>query len=807
MTKSAPIRFCSPRIIERRVMFGKENYEKLPREMKEQKRWCLWKKVERDGKMSKIPLSAIDGKGAKSNDESTWVTYQEALEGLQRYHCEGLGFMLGGGYFGVDIDHAIDDKALISEFVDTLNSYTELSQSKEGIHIICKGVLPIGNKRKGNIEMYDNARFFALTGDVYENHYELNERTDEIKALHAKYLGSSQIYTKKEIKPNSKPAIALMPNDEEVVSKALASRNSILFSSLYYGQWEGTYQSQSQADLALCSFLAFWTNKDPVQMDRIFRKSKLYREKWDGQRGEHTYGEITIQRAIATCQNTYDPISSNTDVSAITYDPTTGEIKTKTKNYDLSDTGNARRFVDTYGNWIRYNFDNKTWVIYDGKTWVKDTTQQVKNLADKMIKEMQKEYFDTYESDKNKADLMLKNIKHLSSSSGKEAMLKEALHIKEIATLNKDYDANPYLLNCENGIVNLRTGELMPHDRSLMLSKNTHIEVDMSNEPKEWIKTLKGIFQEDNGVISFVKRAIGYTLTGDTKEQCFFQCHGNGANGKSVFLNTINGIMGDYAINAQVDSILTRGASNGGNANPDIARMNGARFVRTNEPNEGARFNEGLVKQLTGGNDRITARFLYGSDFEFTPVFKLWIACNYKIGVRGTDKGIWRRMRLIPFEAEFEGKNDDKGLEARIKNEFPQILGWAIKGCLEWQEEGLPMPERIQRATNEYRDEMDIIRSFCKDNLKARPLGKVKASAMFKAYREWARVGNEYIMSQSKFGLEMAKKYRKQNINGYIYYVGCELKEVDESTYTYIKPRDMGQSTASSDYVERFLED
>lgn len=786
-------------------MFGKENYEKLPKEMKEQRRWCLWRKIQRDGKFSKIPISALDGKGAKSNDESTWATYEKALESLERYHCDGLGFMLGGGYFGVDIDHAIENKELINEFVEKLNSYTELSQSKEGIHIICKGVLPVGNKKKNNIEMYDNARFFALTGDIYESHNEINERTEEVKELHKKYLGTSNVYVKKKVEQGeTSKAFALMPNDEEIINKGLASRNSILFSALYYGQWEGIYSSQSNADLAFCSFLAFWTNKDPVQMDRIFRKSKLYREKWDEKRGEHTYGEITISKAIATCQNTYDPQSENGNISSVTYDPTTGEVITKAKQYDLSDTGNARRFVDTYGDWIRYNFDNKNWVIYDGKTWIKDTTQQVKNLADKMIREMQQEYFDAFSTDKNKAEAMLKNIKHLSSSSGKDAMLKEALHIKEIATLNKDYDTNPYLLNCENGVVNLRTGEIIPHDRSLMLSKNTHIEIDMQNSPKEWLKTLQGIFQEDNGVIAFVKKAIGYTLTGDTREQCFFQCHGNGANGKSVFLNTLNGILGDYAINAQVDSVLTRGASNSGNASPDIARMNGARFVRTNEPNEGARFNEGLVKQLTGGNDKITARFLYGTDFEFTPVFKLWIACNYKIGVRGTDKGIWRRMRLIPFEAEFEGKNDDKGLEMRIKQELPQILGWAVQGCLEWQKDGLPMPDKIQRATNEYRDEMDIIRSFCKDNLKAKPLGRVKASVMFKCYREWARVGNEYIMSQSKFGVEMAKKFRKQNINGYIYYVGCELKESDEATYVYIKPKD---SDIGSDYVEHFLED
>lgn len=776
-------------------MFKEENYIQVPQEMKNETRWVLWKKVDRDGKATKIPLNAITGNGAKSNDSTTWATYEQACQGLKKFKVDGLGFMLGGGYFGVDIDHALDNGELIDEFVSQLRSYTEISQSGEGIHIICKGILPQGQRRKGNIEMYDNVRFLALTGNIYKGYTEIAERTEEIKILHAKYLQpqpqASKVVFKKE-NPNEEEELIntnVQNSDDELLQKALASKNSILFSSLWYGQWEGMYSSQSNADLALCSFLAFWTNKDPSQMDRMFRKSKLYREKWDELRGEHTYGEITISQAISTCRDTYDP-NHNKNTKTVTYNPDTGEVIKVKKNYDLSDTGNARRFVDTFGDVLRYNYDNKNWVVWDSRTWTKDTTQRTKNLADRMIKEMQQEYFDTYqEGDKDKAEAMLKNIKHLSSSSGKEAMLKEAMHLEEIATTNADYDKDPFLLNCENGVVDLRTGQLLPHDKTLMLSKNTHIAVDKEGEPKEWLKALQGIFINDKDTLNFVHRAVGYTLCGSTREQCFFQCYGNGSNGKSVFLNTINGIMGDYAMNAQVESVLTRGQSSSANASPDIARMNGARFVRTNEPNEGSRFNEGLVKQLTAGNDKITARFLYGTDFEFTPVFKLWIACNYKIGVRGTDKGIWRRMRLIPFEAEFEGKNNDRTLEDKIKAELPKILWWAIKGCLEWQENGLGESEKVKIATNEYKEEMDIITSFAKECIKKRPYSKVKASEVYRAYKNWARNGNEYEMPQAKFGREMAKKFHKENVNGFIYYMGIDLKKEDEATYVYTKEK------------------
>lgn len=756
----------------------KFDYKKIPQEIKELKRWVLWKikKVD-ENRTTKIPINANNGRGAKSNDDSTWVYFDEVIKKVEFYNCDGVGFMLGNGYFGIDIDHAIDNKELIVEFINHLQSYTEKSQSGEGIHIICKGVLPVGKRRKDNIEMYDSVRFFAMTGDVINNLVNIEERTEEIKELWEKYLNPKQsgyVFTNENY--NNTPSIEL--SNEEVIRRALESKNSALFNSLYYGQWEGIYNSQSEADAAFCSLLAFWTNKNARQMDEIFRTSKLYREKWDMKRGQKTYGEITIESAISKCRDGYIAKESNNNHQV--YNPQTGEVICK-KDYDLTDTGNAQMFVDRFGENIKYNFDNKCWMVWDGKTWIKDTVQLVKSKVDLLIDEMKEEAL--REPNDKFAQELIRNIKHLSSNSGKEAMLKEAMHMGNIPVRNNDFDKNVYYLNCENGVVDLRTGEIMAHRRDLMMSKNTHINIDMENEPKVWLKCISDIFRGSEGLSEFVHKAVGYSLTGLTTEQCFFQCYGHGSNGKSVFFNTMMNIYGDYALNSQVESILTRGKSGGGNASPDIARMNGARFVRTNEPEEGARFNEGLVKQLTG-SDVITARFLYGGDFEFRPIFKLWIACNYKIVVRGTDKGIWRRMRLIPFEATFEGANDDKKIEDKIKEELPQILGWAIKGAIEWFKSGLEMPIEVEEATKSYRQEMDIIESFLNDCIKIVPSGREKAGDVFNAYRRWAEQGKEWCMSQSKFGVEMAKKFEKKNIRGYIYYMGFILKANDQS-YVY----------------------
>lgn len=762
----------------------KFNYTKVPIELKELKRWVLWKiKTNEKGKNTKVPINALNGYGAKSNDPSTWCEFEIALKNIKKYNCVGLGFMLGNGYFGVDLDNSEEDnqaefEKIKNHFIKDLNSYTEYSQSGLGIHIICKGVLPIGTRRKGKIEMYDSARYFAITGNVVENTTtNINERTQTIKKLHEFYFKTTP--TKYTFKKENEPRRSISLSDEEIIKKASESNNGSLFNCLYFGQWESLYSSQSEADMAFCSMLAFWTGKNKDQMDRMFRCSQLYRDKWDQQRGQNTYGEKTLQAAINRCIDVYAP---SFNVGVQTYNPSTGTIKNK-KTYSWDDTGNAQRFVDMYGEKIRYNFDNKKWMIYDGKTWKNDTTQFIKKLADLMIIEIKKEAVEI--SDKELSAAALKNVKRVASSSGKEAMLKEAMHIDNVPTTNADYDNDPFLLNCSNGIVDLRTGEIMNHNKNFMLSKNTNVAVDYDNPPKLWLRFLDDLFSDDAELYEYIQRIAGYTLTGSIKEQCLFQCCGNGSNGKSVFFNALYEILGTYATNIQIETILVKPNNGGSGASSDIARLKGVRLVRTNEPSEGARFNEGLVKQITGC-DPITARFLYGSEFEFKPIFKLWIACNNKIEVRGTDKGIWRRMRNIDFNKTFEGDKADKELESKIKKELSQILAWAIKGAVAWYKNGLKTPKSVQSATEQYRQENNVVEKFIKERVIRRKGYREKASDVFMAYKMWAKNGNEWIMSQSKFGIELSKKFKKQNISGYVIYLDIQIKK-NERLYTFNK--------------------
>lgn len=778
----------------------KYTYNSIPQEMKEAKRWILWKLVEVDGKMNKLPYQ-VNGTLAKSNDEATWNTFDNCLNKyLSSDDFAGLGFVLGDGYVGIDLDNHFNENGELEMDVDDFNnlanhffyflkgSYIEKSQSGNGYHIICIGKLYYGSCRRNNIEMYQNGRFFALTGGTLDNYgYENFEVTFpdlnvELKKLQELYMN------KTERKNNNIPEFTPRPKssmtEEEIVNKAMSS--SLLFNDLYNGQWKDIYASQSEADLAFCNLLAFWCAKDKFMMNSIFEKSNLMREKWHRKIGDTTYGDITINNAIEHCRNVYNPTSKpeTSEPRYYGYESSKPSSPSSPKKYDLNDTGNAKRFIDTYGENLKYNFDNKNWMIFDGKTWVKDVKQDVKKLADDLIIAMKKEAFECDDEEKRKE--LLKNVKHLSSSSGKEAMLKEAIHIGSIPVVNSDFDKQDFLLNCANGVVDLKSGKILPHDKQYMLSKNTDLFCDMNTEPERWKKFLLEIFGNNQEMVDFIQKAIGYTLTGSTKEHCFFQCFGVGSNGKSVFLDTMYEMLGGYSLNSQADSILSRANFSGG-ANSEIARMKGARMVRTNEPNEGSRFNEGLVKQLVGG-DVTTARFLYGMEFEFKPTLKLWIATNYKIGVRGTDDGIWRRNLLIPFKEKFEGSNRDRDLKEKLFSELPSILGWAVKGCLRWQKEGLTdnIPSAILDETKEYKFEMDVVSRFIEDCCRPSTVSREKASDVYREFDSWAKLGHEPQMSQCKFGVEMSKKYQKKTINGYTYYYGFTLKKNDTS-YVYEK--------------------
>lgn len=749
------------------------DYSRIPNEMKAAQRWVGWRLEER----GKVPYNPKSMGFAKSNDPSTWSDFDTAKSTMEQVGLDGIGFMMGDGWLCIDLDdHGQGLAKEAEEECDRLGCYKERSQSGKGIHYVGKGHLPEGGRRKGNVEMYDGVRFLAMTGDAdWDPQRNIPDITEQVARIHARFIGGKPTQTQSAA---SQTQAGTVTDWRERLAKGLNSNPRM--HALYMGDMSG-YPSHSEADMALCSMLAFWLAGDESAMDQAFRESSLMRPKWDERRGAMAYGQATIRTAAMSCQSHYEPKETTPQWYGQKSQNGKNPPKTSTKKrYDLTDTGNAERFVDEFGAELRYDFDRKSWMHWDGERWERDDKAIAKTLADRMISEMKEELLmGDGEIDAKTA----KNINRLASSAGKEAMLKEAQHMGDMPTKNEDYDSDPWLLNCKSGVIDLRTGEMIGHQRKLMCAKECGCAVDMETEPTRWLSFLDEVFGEGE-MPKFIQRAVGYTLTGITKEQCFFQCYGEGANGKSVFLDVMREMLGDYAVNSQAETILQRGAGFANSANSEVARMAGARFVRTNEPNEGSRFNEGLVKQLVGG-DATTARYLYGNEFEFRPMFKLWMATNYKIEVRGTDFGIWRRMKVIPFKNRFEGDKADKDLTDKLRKELPAILGWAVKGCLQWQKEGLNEPQAIKDEQTQYRKDMDILSKFAEEACNIRPEAKAKASQLYKAYADWAKEGHEFIMTQTKFGIEMSKRYPKTQTRNGAVYQGIVAKR-DDTSIVYV---------------------
>ena len=730
--------------------------ENIPAELQKVPQWVCW--VGSD----KIPKNPATGKNAQSNNSKTWGTFKQAIKACETFNFDGIGFMFAPPYFGVDLDHCLDNVDFVDEFVETLQSYSEVSKSGGGIHIICKGTLPAGARRKGNVEMYSSGRYFICTGNLYSMKYkEIRDCTESIKILHSKYLPT-------EIpKIEARPVQQIDLDDTEIINKARNCKSGYLFSALYEGNWQGMYTSQSEADLALCNQLAFWTQKNADQIDRIFRSSGLMRAKWDSKRGAMTYGEITVGKAVSGCSDVYDPQRYADDTSLAFSIFKSGEMRAEIphKNYDMTDTGNAHRLYDKFSDVLRYSYNRKKWYFWDGKSWRLDESGEVKKLADVVCEDLKREAFQEQDDDIQKEKLKWAN--RTASSKNKEAMVKECQHLDKIPASPESFDGYTDYLNVQNGIVNLRNGELLPHDHNFMMSKICYAEYDTSGEvPVMWLQFLDDVTNGDKELQLYIQKCVGYSLSGSNREQCAYFLYGMGNNGKSTFLDTIADILGSYAANTQPESIMLKRFGND-TANSDIARLKSARFVTCEEPTEGVRLNEGLLKQLTGGS-KITCRFLYGDEFEYTPEFKIWIATNHKPVIRGTDVGIWRRIKLIPFEVNIPAHKVDKNLKYKLRKEAPQILAWAVQGCILWQKEGMCEPACVLDAVKEYKQEMDLLASFIEQCIIIDYDTKIAMTAqeLFRLYMRWAKTNNEYEMSSNKFFREIGKRLPEKKRSG-----------------------------------------
>jgi putative DNA primase/helicase len=420
----------------------------------------------------------------------------------------------------------------------------------------------------------------------------------------------------------------------------------------------------------------------------------------------------------------------------------------------LTDIGNAERLADRHGDALRFVPAWKRWVAWDGTRWQRDEANRSRTLAHETVRHILEEAL-AAETSNERADLS-KWAAASESDQGVRAMLNCATGIPALIAEPSRFDADPWLLNVENGTINLRTGNLRAHRREDLLTKRAGVRFDREARCPMWTAFLDTIMLGRADLVAFLQRAIGYALTGDVREQCFFFAYGGGENGKSTFLETVSGLLGEYALTADFSTFAQRKYDAG--PRNDIAKLVGARLVTAIEAGEGHRLAEGLVKTLTGG-DRVSARRLYEEPFEFWPTCKLFFASNHKPRIAGTDHGIWRRVRLIPFEYGVPPEAKDEELKAKLASEGPGILNWMLDGLEAWLERGhLEAPEPVRLATEEYRAESDVVGQFLDDRCDVSPGHSVAAGELYADFRVWCDAAGLHRMTAQRFGRELTER-------------------------------------------------
>ena len=462
----------------------------------------------------------------------------------------------------------------------------------------------------------------------------------------------------------------------------------------------------------------------------------------NAQRCEPPIGSDELQK-IAASVSRYEPVG---DVVAVSFNGR-GNSQLPAR-FNLTDLGNAERFVAHHGENVRYCYPWGNWLAWTGARWERDEGGKVHRLAKEAVRGIYQEAASAEDEDRRKA------LAQHATRSESEAKIRAMLELakSEIPVSTGELDADPWLLNCKNGTIDLRTGEIREHRREDLITKLAPVEYNPNADAPTWQATLQRVLPNTE-IRTFFKRLCGYALTGDTSEHVLPMLYGTGANGKSTVLNALLETLGDYGMQAAPDLLVAKR-----NSHPtELADLFGMRFVASIEVEDGRRLAESLVKQLTGG-DRVKARRMRQDFWEFAPTHKVFMAVNHKPIVRGTDTAIWRRIQLVPFTETIPPAEQDKKLPTKLREEFSGILTWAVEGSLEWQREGLQAPDEVRKATGEYRSEMDVLGAFLKECCHRDPDVTVGAQDLYRAYQVWCEEGGERAEGKRKFSTQLKER-------------------------------------------------
>lgn len=427
-----------------------------------------------------------------------------------------------------------------------------------------------------------------------------------------------------------------------------------------------------------------------------------------------------------------------------------GYKKNCPKVYKCTDAGNSEMLADMLRGQYLYAPEQKSWYFYNCKVWEEDIKNHIVQDIIKCLRLSQKYAFKIEDEDKR-----TKTLKWLLSSES-QAKISAALNLMSsvpfMCASVSQFDRDDMLLNVQNGTIDLRTGNLLEHDRNNFITKICNVSYDPESRSIVFDTFLEEITEDNTEKKIYLQKLCGYCCTGNIKEEEFYQAKGTGQNGKTKLFETVNYCLGSYAVTASPDILMAKDMTSIPN---DIARLQGTRLALMSEPDPGKRFSDNAIKSLTGG-DTIIARYLHKEFFEFKMKAKLIMLTNHETRAVGTDHGLWRRIVVIPFTYQVPEDKKDKNLQEKLIADAKAVLTWMVQGCLMWQREGLEQPQELVRVKNEYRQGQDAVGLFldecCTEG------GKVKASELYSGYKQWCTDTGEYELSNREFSKRLREK-------------------------------------------------
>lgn len=731
------------------------NYDNIPQRIKDTGQFCTWKYEQRKGRMTKVPYNPLTGQKASVDRPETFVDFKTAVNAANAH--SGIGIRVTGQIIAIDLDHCIEDDVLLpwaSEIVEHFSdTYIEISPSGTGLRILA--LMPDGYVydsnafyiKKGNVEVYvagATNRFVTLTGNVYQ----MGDVTEQADAL--QWLLDTHMKRPQPVSKCSLPEQDSFLSDESVVEKAMKAMNGEKFGRLWCGDIT-RYPSHSEADAALVSMLAFYCNGNSEQIDRLFRQSGLYRDKWDEQHGADTYGNMTIKNAVSKMQNFYQPVKSNPETD---FDDELQKLialnPADTTKYPWTDIGAGKLFADFYKDVLRYVPERRTWFDYQAGIWTADIgglkamyrCMELANLLHLYALEIK---------DEHQRKSYMDYSKRWQSHGYRVNVLKDAQVHHPISYL--EFDKDPYVFNCKNGTLHLDSGQFTEHRSSDLLTKITPVAYDPTAHSDRWNTFISEIMSNDQEQADFLQKILGYALSGDTRHECMSILYGaTTRNGKGTLCESVLKVFGSYGCTARPETIAQKNNTSSSQPSEDIARLAGVRFVNIAEPGKSLVLNAALVKNMTG-NDTLNARFLHENSFDFEPQFKLYINTNYLPVVNDMTVFSSGRVIIIPFERHFDEADQDKGLKREFATPAVQsaILNWLIEGFNQLHQHGLHMPQSVINATRQYQHDSNKIILFIEDCMEEGSDYEERTADVYSKYKLWCMENGQYAESMKNF--------------------------------------------------------